>query len=468
MRDASETPASSGVTARRPARRAVRRLAPLLAALLAGCAAQVPLVPDEAPRLAARWPVDAGDGMVDRLSLGLPGLAPVLEAALEGNHDVRTALARIEQARASAKVAAAGLFPSLTANGAAQRIDLPQRPLTELYSVGGTLAYEVDLWGRNRALAEGGRATLAASESFRDAVRLTVQGDAASAWVRLLSFNDRIATAARNVDTAERLLALLESQKAAGRISALEVARQRNQVASTRAVLVDLRGQRGLVRNELALLMGLPPDASPDSGYGLREVGVPEPVPGSPAGLLTRRPDIRQAELDLAAARANLAAARAAILPRLDLSLRAALQSAAAGDLLQSSSTLTTLAASLVQTVFDGGRLRGQAELSAAQQLERLTRYLQLVLQAQREVADALVLFEAASKQEHEHREAAEAAGTALRLAELRYREGAEDYTTVLDAERAVFAAETAADNARLARFTALVSLARALAVGID
>jgi len=317
-------------------------------------------------------------------------------------------------------------------------------------------------------LAEGGRAALAASESFRDAVRLTVQGDVATAWVRLLSFNDRIATAARNVDTAERLLALLESQKAAGRISALEVARQRNQVAATRAVLVDLRGQRGLVRNQLALLMGLPPDASPDSERSLREVDVPLPVPGEPAGLLARRPDIRQAELDLAAARANVAAARAAILPRVDLSLRTALQATAGGDFIQGTGALAVLAANLAQTVFDGGRLRGQAQLSAAQQQERLVRYLQVVLLAQREVADALVAFDAASNQEREHREAAEAAATALRLAEMRYREGAEDYTTVLDSERAVFAAETAADNARLTRFTALVALARALAVGVE
>jgi len=440
---------------------------PLLA-LLGGCAAQLPVVADEAPKIASRWPVAAAEGDADRIRLGLPGLETVLERAQEGNLDVRTALARIDQARASAKVSAAGLFPSLIGAGNAQRNDLPGQTPSGLYSVGGTLTYEIDLWGRNRSLAEGGRAALAASESFRDAVRLTVQGDTATAWVRLLSFNDRIATATRNVDTAERLLALLESQKAAGRISALEVARQRNQVAVNRAALEDLRGQRGLVRNQLALLAGLPPDGAPDTTDGLRELPVPVPVPGDAAGLLARRPDIRQAELDLAAARANVAAARAAILPRLDLSLRAALQSAAAGDLLQSSSTLTTLAANLAQTVFDGGRLRGQAELSAAQQQERLVRYLQVVVTAQREVADALVQFRAASEQEREHREAAEAAATALRLAELRYREGAEDYTTVLDAERAVFTAENNADNARLARFSALVALARALAVGIE
>ncbi|MBU6336047.1 MAG: TolC family protein, partial [Chloroflexi bacterium] len=340
---------------------------PLLA-LLGGCAAQLPVVADEAPKIASRWPVAAAEGDADRIRLGLPGLETVLERAQEGNLDVRTALARIDQARASAKVSAAGLFPSLIGAGNAQRNDLPGQTPSGLYSVGGTLAYEVDLWGRNRSLAEGGRAALAASESFRDAVRLTVQGDTATAWVRLLSFNDRIATATRNVDTAERLQALLESQKAAGRISALEVARQRNQVAVNRAALEDLRGQRGLVRNQLALLAGLPPDGAPDTTDGLRELPVPVPVPGDAAGLLARRPDIRQAELDLAAARANVAAARAAILPRLDLSLRAALQSAAAGDLLQSSSTLTTLAANLAQTVFDGGRLRGQAELSAAQQ----------------------------------------------------------------------------------------------------
>lgn len=440
---------------------------PLLT-LLGACAGQLPVVADEAPRVAARWPVATADGVADRVRLGLPGFDTVLERAQEGNLDVRTSLARIEQARASAKVAAAGLLPALSATGSAQRNDLPERPLTEIYSAGGTLTYELDVWGRNRALAAGGRAALAASESLRDAVRLTVQGDVATAWVRLLSFNDRIATAERNVGTAERLLALLESQKAAGRISALEVARQRNQVATTRAVLVDLRGQRSLVRNQLALLMGLPPDEAPDSAAGLREVEAPQPSPGDAAGLLARRPDIRQAELDLAAARANVAAARAAILPRLDLSLRAAFQHAASGDLLQTSGMLTNLAANLVGVVFDGGRLRGQAELSAAQQQERLLRYLQLAVIAQREVADALVTSSAASAQEAEHREAAEAAATALRLAELRYREGAEDYTTVLDAERAVFTAETAVDNARLARFSALVALARALAVGIE
>jgi len=445
---------------------------PLLfaALLLGGCVGQIPLVAEEAPRLAGRWPTtsEAGGGEAERLRIGLPGLEPVLETALEGNFDVRNALARIEQARASSRIAAAGLFPALNLNSSAQRNDLPERPVTEFYSLGGTLTYELDIWGRNRSLAEGGRAALAASESFRDAVRLTVQGDTANAWVRLLSFNDRIATAARNADTAARLLALLESQKAAGRISALEVARQRNQLAATRAVLADLRGQRGLVRNQLALLMGLPPDASPDSDQGLRSVAVPQPKPGEPAGLLARRPDIRQAELDLAAARANVAAARAAILPRIDLSLRTALQATASGDLVQGTGALTALAASLAQTVFDGGRLRGQAQLSAAQQQERLVRYLQVVLLAQREVADALVALEAASDQEREQREAADAAATALRLAELRYRQGADDYTTVLDAERTVFIAETAADNARLARFTALVALARALAVGIE
>ncbi len=443
-------------------------LAVPLLALLAGCVGQIPLVADEAPRLAGRWPLESQSGEADRIRLDLPGLQPVLESALESNLDVRTSLARIEQARASSRISAAGLFPAFNLNSNATRNDLPERSSTELYSIGGTLAYELDIWGRNRSLAEGGRAALAASESFRDAVRLTVQGDTATAWVRLLSFNDRIATAARNVDTAERLLALLESQKAAGRISALEVARQRNQAATTRAVLADLRGQRGLVRNQLALLMGLPPDASPDSDRSLREVEAPVPVPGEPAGLLSRRPDIRQAELDLAAARANVAAARAAILPRIDLSLRTALQATAGGDFLQGTGALTALAATLAQTVFDGGRLRGQAQLSAAQQQERLTRYLQVVLVAQREVADALVAFEAASNQEREQRDAAESSGTALRLAEMRYREGAEDYTTVLDAQRALFTAETAADSSRQARFIALVALARALAVGVE
>jgi outer membrane protein TolC len=183
---------------------------------------------------------------------------------------------------------------------------------------------------------------------------------------------------------------------------------------------------------------------------------------------LARRPDIRQAELDLVAAKANLAAARAAILPRLDLSVRGALQSAVAGDLLQASSGLYALAASLTQTVFDGGRLEGQAQLSAGIQRERLVRYLQVVLQAQKEVADALANLDSASQQEQAQREAAAAAAEALALAELRFAAGAEDYSTVLDAQRTVYTAETAIDIARLGRFSALVALSRALAVRIE
>ena len=446
----------------------VRRWLPATALTLTACASQVPLVADEAPRLAARWPAVYGEGSAAAIGFGLPELDAVLTRAQAENLDMRTALARIEQARATARVSAAGVFPSLTGNASTQRNRQPGADPSDLFGAGGTLAYEVDLWGRNRSLAEGGRAALASSEAFRDAVRLSVQGDTATAWFQLLSINDRIVTAQRNVATSERLLGLIVAQKTAGRVSALEVARQRNQVAVNRAALAALLGQRPLVRNALAILTGQPPDAAPDQDGGLRQLNVPQPTTGEPAELLARRPDIRQAELDLVAAKANLAAARAAILPRHDLSVRGALQSAAAGDLLQASSGLYALAASLTQTVFDGGRLEGQAQLSAGIQRERLVRYLQVVLQAQKEVADALANLDSASQQEQAQREAAAAAAEALALAELRFAAGAEDYSTVLDAQRTVYTAETAIDIARLGRFSALVALSRALAVRIE
>ena len=236
--------------------------------------------------------------------------------------------------------------------------------------------------------------------------------------------------------------------------------------ATSEAAIPPLRQQRQLVRDSLALLLARNPDQAPDSQAALRNLALPPIGAGVPSELIERRPDVRQAEANLIAANANLNAARATVLPSLTLGLGGGWQAATVGALLDSGSGFYSLAATLAGTIFDGGRKRGQVEVAAARRVELVENYLAAVRAAFRDVEDALAGVEQLARQEAQQATAADHAREALRLAELRYKAGAVDYGTVLDAQRTLLSAESAVDQVRLARFTAHVGLYRALGGG--
>ncbi|MBA4742339.1 MAG: TolC family protein, partial [Azoarcus sp.] len=184
-----------------------------------------------------------------------------------------------------------------------------------------------------------------------------------------------------------------------------------------------------------------------------------------PSELLTRRPDIAAAEARLAAADADVAAARAALLPSVQLTGSGGLASAALLSLADPTRSVS-LAAGLAQTLFDGGRLRAQVGLARSRQRELVETYRQAVLTSLKEVEDALGNAERAREQEAVQREIRDEAERTLRLSELRYREGADELTTVLDAQRTLFQAEDQLAQQRLARLGAAVDLYKALGGG--
>jgi NodT family efflux transporter outer membrane factor (OMF) lipoprotein len=448
-------------------------LALLLALGAAGCATtQADRYARPALQAPAHWQVRAAEqGWPDARwwsAFGSPELDALVAQAQEANHDLRTAAARVDQARANAAAAAAGQSPVASVGFGGDRSKDIAKSAGSTFSLGPQVAYEVDLWGRRRDAASSGNALLLASEFDREAIRLQLTADVANAYFAILSLNDRLRVAQENLALARRLQDLLAIQQEAGRTTSLELERQRSLVASTEAAIPALRQQRAAARGVLAVLLGRTLDQAPDPQGSLQALKLPATRGGVPSQLVERRPDIRRAEASLEAANADVGAARGAVLPNFTLRALGGAGGGALGSILGAGGGFYTLASALAGTLFDGGALQSRVDLAQAQKVERVEQYLQSVVTSFQEVEDALAGIEQFALQEDLLAAAAKSAREAYRLTDIRYRAGAESYFNVLDAQRTQLAAESAIDQVRLARFTATTALYRALGGGWD
>jgi len=395
-----------------------------------------------------------------------PALDDLVDQALAANQDLAAGVARIRQARAAATIAGASLWPQLDATWSATDTDRSgggnfssttqsgTRSSTQL-----TLAYELDLFGRVNATREAARNRVTVSQFDLAALRLLTSGETAQAAINLAATRERLRLARANVEATGAVLAVLEAQFAAGRISALERDQQRTVVANTEASLAALTQTEASIRNQLALLTGAatPAFQAPDVDWAT--LALPEVAPTIPATLLSRRPDLRRAEADLMAAGADIGAARAALYPSVQIGWdRAWTRSPTA--------TLTTLSASALAPLFHGGALRGEVARTQARREELVANYRQTVLTAYREVSDALDAQRQSALRSAALDQAALAARAAYDGARARFDAGAVDYSVLLDAQRSLIIANDAAVSARLDRFTAAISLYRALGGG--
>lgn len=428
------------------------------------------------PATLAEWP----DASWWR-GFGSAELDGLIQQAESNNRDLAAALARIRQAEASARIAGAALLPTLAADGGAGRSWSPSasstsssstrtassgRVVRNSFDLGLTAGYQVDLFGGNRAGSDAALQRLAASRYDRETVALTLHADLATAYFQLLSVRDRIRLAEDTLRNAEDVLAVLERQRQLGVASELEVAQQRNSVASQRATIPALRQSEREILTAIALLLGRPPQGFAIGTQSLDALALPAVKAGLPSALLARRPDIRKAEADLRAANRDIAAAQAARLPSLDLTMGAGLQSSALHTLLQPQSALYSLAASLTAPLFQGGRLEGQEELNRARYQELAETYGKAAITAFGDVEDALTSTGNAAERYTYAREAFDQAREAYRIVEARYRAGTVPFLNLLDAQRTVFQANDALAQALLGRYTALVDLYKALGGG--
>lgn len=463
----------------------MRRALPVLLVTLGACS-QVPdmAVPDmalpaaygtnvDAPLTApAAWWTLFGSAELDRLE----------QAALAANHDLRAAIARIEQAEAQLRIAGAPTLPSVTANGSAtSRMThgaasstgstvRTSKSSTTARAYEGSLAasYEVDFWGKTAASILSAQSSLRASRFDRNTVALTLTAGVATTWMQALALSDRVAVARRNLEIARQTLDLAEKQAAFGKTSALEAAQQRATVASIEAQLPALELQKQQSIGALAILTGLAPSQMQLDTATLAGLPIPAVRAGLPSDLLRRRPDIARAEANLEAANANIGIARAQLYPSLTLTAEGGYANPYLISLLDAHNTFWTLGSSLAATLFDNGKLRGNVALSEARLREAAESYQSTVLTALKEVEDQLAAIRWLSAQEQAQARAVEAAREAQRLSDVRYREGAVEYLTVLEAQRTLLSAEDAAVQVRLSRLNAAVGLVKALGGGTD
>jgi len=390
----------------------------------------------------------------------------LIALAQENNYDLKAAVARVAQARASLRIAGAGLYPALTFSAGSQRSKVGDSGPNNAFSIGPLASYEIDIWGRNRFTRDAAEAALLSSTYAQEVVRLTLTADVANTYFQAISLSDRIRVTRDNLANARKLLDLVEAQRRAGKVSGLEVERQRSQVATTEAAIPSLLQQLQQTRDALAVLLGKNPGEVGITQESLRPLSLPSFTPGLPSELLERRPDIRRAETDLISANANISAARAALFPSISLNGQRGYSSADLSKLFGPSGIMYSFGVDLLAKIFEGGRLSGQVDFAKGRKEELVAAYYQAIVSAFRDVEDALAGIEQFSEQEKAQQEAALHAREAYRIAEIRYRLGADDFTTVLDAERTRLSAEAAVDPARLARFASFIGLFRALGGG--
>jgi NodT family efflux transporter outer membrane factor (OMF) lipoprotein len=458
-----------------------RRLLPavLVAALLAGCG-ELPATPDVAAELPARWQQGVtGEAAVPTdwvAGFGSAELGRLVALAEVDNLDIAAAIARIDQAEAQLRATGADLAPTVAVAGDASRRHSPgtlsrsSAPFggstSNSFQLTGTASWQIDLSGRLRALTRAQAATLEASRFDREAVRLSTVTALVDAYLGLAAAEDQLRIARQNVATAERTLGVIRRRLEVGTGTALDLAQQQSVVATQRATIPDLEITARKQRIAIAVLTGRAPEALVVRGSGLGGLRLPKIGAGLPSRLLARRPDVAEAEAQLAAQKANVEAARAAFLPDVSLTGSGGLASGFLKNLLRPEAFAGSLVGDVAETVFDGGQREAGLDQAEARHAELVATYRKTVHTALADVENALVEIDQNRRHEALQGAVVEAARRAQHLTEERLAEGTIDITTVLDAERTLFQAEQTLIGVRLSRYQAVVSLAAALGGG--
>ena len=421
------------------------RAAALLAALaLAGCGALTP--PHERPPLPVpeRYPVEvvpAGTAGVAAGDLDWaqffadPRLKRLIALALASNRDLRVAVLNIEQARALYDVRRADAWPTVGVGATASRQPSSAGSVASSYAVGLAVSgYELDLFGRVRALGEAALAQYLASAETRQAVQISLVASVANTYLALRADEELIAVTRQTLATREDAARLTKLRFDNGASSELDFRQSESLLEAARVALAQVLRQRLLDENALQLLVGQPlpadlPAPLPLDGGHL----AADPPPGLPSELLERRPDVRAAERQLIGAEANIGAARAAFFPRISLTGNLGSASSELTGLFKNGSFAFTGTAQLLQPLFDAGRNRANLEVAQVNREIAIAQYERSIQTAFREVADALAGRATLGEQLRAQTAQVNALAIAYRLADLRYRAGAASYLDTLD-----------------------------------
>ena len=412
-----------------------------------------------------------------------PALDSIEAQAVSANQNIALAVDRIGELKAQVRVASAGFFPNidtepdavrerLTNNGPQQRgelvgpnpfaipssapgeasslsgnkpLILSTQPLTRTYNVFSfpvDLNWELDLFGRVRRNREAAHATAQAAMADLNNTLLSVTANVAQTYYSIRALDAEIGVLERTIATRQDGLSIAQERLSAGLTSDLDVTRAQSDLASDQADLYSVQRSRAEMENALATLLGFPASDFRLTRRALIDTRIPNIPAGLPSTLLERRPDVAEAERELAAANARVGVAVAAFFPVIRLTGAAGFESADMGDIFDWESRMWQIGPSITFPIFEGGRNTANLSAAQAQYREQVDTYRQQVLIAFQDVENALADLHTLSDQSDAQERAVTASLKALELSQSQYGKGASNFLDVLDAERTLLADE--------------------------
>lgn len=374
-------------------------------------------------------------------------LLQVLDLALTNNRDLRTAALNIQRAQQQYQITENNQLPTIGASGSVLRQDTMSnqgRGPSTSYNVGlGVTAYELDFWGRVRSLRDNALDNFLATQSARDATQIALIGQVSQAWLSYSFANANLKLAEQTLKAQLESYNLNKKRFDVGIDSELPVRQAQISVETARNDVANYKTQVAQAQNLLNLLVGQPVPANLLPAQRITRITSNTAIgAGLPSDLLVNRPDVRAAEYRLSAAGANIAAARARLFPTISLTGSAGYASADLSDLFKSGNFAWSIGPSLDIPIFDWGTRQANIRISETDQQIALSDYEKSIQTAFREVNDALAVRENIGDRIAAQRRLVEATNTTYRLSEARFRAGIDSYLTVLDAQRASYAAE--------------------------
>lgn len=429
------------------------------------------------------------------VKFGSKELTKLVDNAVGDNLDIAAAVARIQQADAQARVSSAALWPTVSMQDIVRTTRTPGtttniggasggfNPATTsasssapssgfnarhfgFFQLGLTASYELDFWGKNEDASYAARLQANASRFNRDTVEISTVAAVINAYFQVLTAQDRLQIAHNNVAIAERVNRAIQARFQVGTASALDTAQQESVLAQARATIPPLEQTLRQTKNQLAVLIGQTPESVDVKGGSLTKLSFPKIAPGLPSEVLLRRPDIADAEAQLASQEFSVLQARAAFFPSITLTGQYGLQSALLRNLGRPEAIAWQIGGSLLQPIFDGYNLQGQYELQKGRYAELAALYKKQILTALLDTENALIAVKETERALKLQAVAAAAAQRALTAAEMRLQEGTIDIITLSTTQTTQFQAQDAVALARLSYFQAATSLYQALGGG--
>lgn len=401
-------------------------------------------------------------------------LQGLIRTALRENRDLRVALARVNESRAMLGIQRIEFLPQIDIVAGVSRREGADSLISGLSgadnigSVGATLSWEIDLWGRLRRLNEAAKARLLATEHGRRGAILTLVGDVARTYLELRDLDQETLLAEQQVEIRRQSLALARARFEGGLTSELDVRQGESALANAEGIVASLKRQRTQKENEISVLLGRAPGSIP-RGMALEAQTFPSVIPaGLPSDLLQRRADVRQAEEELRAANAQVGAAIAALFPTISLTARGGTVSNDLGNLFSAGTGFWNIAANLFQPLINRGRNLKQVAAERARTEAAVALYERAVLNAFREVEDGLVAVQRLQEEAAAGQRSVQAARRTVELATLRYEGGVDNYLNLLDAQRVLLDAELNTSSVVRRQKVAVVQLYKALGGGWD